>query len=514
MTPIGPRRGLLVPPQICGAGSAGSICEVPLLPRRVVTRETQPLHSENTMTGRLRREVLLFPRQFWLLVGGTFLYLLGYEIGYPFETVYLHARLGVSMTSVGLIIGLPILAGLPVQIAGGAIADRFGRRGLLILGICAGIVLFEGLALAGKLWQVITVIAIEAAFGWAMFSTANNSMLADLTPLVRRADAYGISRVAVTAGMAVGPLVGGLLLGAGLDYRVLFASGGVVCALFLLLVLLRFEESKPAWLAEGGDRLTTLAGYRVVLRDRRFLAFCGIALLPLYGFGQIYVTLPVLLRNSVGTSPADWGLLAALYAGSAVLLQYPVVRRTKRYDKLGLLSIASVCIGAGLAGAAFASRGIGTAACVLLISVGTMLFVPIAPAFVSEMAPAALRGRYMGAWTFVWMGGTALGPTFGGLAMDRLSGRGAYLVILAAALSGALLFALLRNPRTGPSATADTATARRAQQWRARSRRSEAQGEGGRWPAQQRRRSRPDRHRGQARPKRRRRAPGGGDPTS
>jgi MFS family permease len=266
-------------------------------------------------------------------------------------------------------------------------------------------------------------------------------------------------------------------------------------------------------LAEAGDRLTTLAGYRVVLRDRRFLAFCGVALLPLYGFGQIYVTLPVLLRNSVGISPADWGLLAALYAGSAVLLQYPVVRRTKRYDKLGLLSIASACIGAGLAGAAFAPKGIGTAACVLLISVGTMLFVPIAPAFVSEMAPTALRGRYMGAWTFVWMGGTALGPTFGGLAMDRLSGRGAYLVILAAALFGALLFALLRSLRTGPSETADTVTPRRSHQWRARSRRSKAQGEGGRWSAQ-RRRNRPDRYRGQARPTRRRRAPGGRDPTS
>lgn len=486
----------------------GFHCEVPLLPRKVVTKETQPLHSENTMIGRLRREVLLFPRQFWLLVVGTFLYLLGYELGYPFETVYLHARLGVSMTSVGLIIGLPILAGLPLQIAGGAIADRFGRRGLLILGICAGIVLFEGLALAGKLWQVITVIAIEAAFGWAMFSTANNAMLADLTPLVRRAEAYGISRVAVTAGMAVGPLAGGLLLGAGLDYRVLFASGGIVCALFLLLVLLRFEESRPATPADAGGRLSTLAGYRVVLRDRRFLTFCGIALLPLYGFGQIYVTLPVLLRNSVGVSPADWGLLAALYAGSAVLLQYPVVRRTKRYDKLGLLSIASACIGAGLAGAAFAPAGIGTAACVLLTSVGTMLFVPIAPAFVSEMAPTALRGRYMGAWTFVWMGGTALGPTFGGLAMDRLSGRGAYLVILAAALFGALLFALLRGRRTGPSATADTATPRQAQHWRVRSRHSEAHGAGGRWLAQ-RRRNRPGRRRSQERPARRRRTPDG-----
>ena len=191
-----------------------------------------------------------------------------------------------------------------------------------------------------------------------------------------------------------------------------------------------------------------MAGIGVVLRDRRFLAFCGIALLPLYGFGQIYITLPVLLRGSVGVSPSDWGLLAALYAGCGVLFQYPVVRRTRAFDKLAVLAVASVCIGAGLAGAAFAPRGLGTAACIVLISAGTMLLVPIAPALVSEMAPPALRGRYMGAWTVVWMAGTALGPTFGGLAMDHLGGRGAYLVILTAALLGALLFAVLRS-RTG-----------------------------------------------------------------
>ena len=372
-------------------------------PRKVVTSALPP-RLESAVIGRLRPEPLRFPRQFWLLIGATFLYLVGYELGYPFETVYLHGRLGLPMTSVGLIIGLPILAGLPAQIAAGAIADRFGRRGVLILAVCAGIILFEGLALAGRLWQVVMVIAIEAAFGWAMFFTANNAMLSDLTPLGRRPEAYAISRVAVNAGTAVGPLAGGLLLGAGLSFRLLFASGGVICTLFLLLVLLAIKESRPSAPVDAKGRLSTLAGYRVVLHDRRFLAFCAVALLPLYGYGQFYITLPVLLRNSVGISSSTWGLLAALYAGCGVLLVYPVVRHTKGHDKLALLAIASACIGIGLAGAAFAPKGLGTVACILLISAGTMLFVPIAPALVSEMAPTMLRGRYMGAWTFVWMG--------------------------------------------------------------------------------------------------------------
>ena len=268
----------------------------------------------------MRRHALLFPGQFWLLVGGTYLYLVGYEIGYPFETVYLHTHLGISMTSVGLIIGLPILAGLPVQIAGGAIADRLGRRIVLIVAACAAITLFEGLALAREPWQVIAVIAFEAVFGWALYLTANNAMLADFTPPARRSEAYGISRTANNAGMVTGPLVAALLLGIGLGYRALFASGGLVCALFLVLVLVFLKESRPAGVVMGRP---PGGGYRIVLGDRRFLALCAIALLPLYGFGQIYITLPVLLRESVGVSPAQWGLLAALYAGAGVLLPVP-----------------------------------------------------------------------------------------------------------------------------------------------------------------------------------------------
>ena len=119
-----------------------------------------------------------FPKQFWVLAGGTLLFLVGYELGYPFESVCLRNRLGISMSSVGLIVGLPVRAGLPAQIIAVAIADHCGRRGVLILGICASAVLFDGLASAWRLWQVVIVITIEAACGWAMYFTASNAMLA------------------------------------------------------------------------------------------------------------------------------------------------------------------------------------------------------------------------------------------------------------------------------------------------------------------------------------------------
>ena len=152
------------------------------------------------------------PRQYWLLIAGTFVYATGVEMCYPFQTLYLNQRLGLSMTSIGVIIGATLFAGLPFQIVGGAVADRFGRRPVLILAICAGMALYIGLGVAHQLWLVIALFAFEAAFGWAQYLTASNAMVTDLTPLSRRAEAFSISRVALNAGITVGPLVAAPLI--------------------------------------------------------------------------------------------------------------------------------------------------------------------------------------------------------------------------------------------------------------------------------------------------------------
>jgi MFS family permease len=272
-----------------------------------------------------------------------------------------------------------------------------------------------------------------------MFTTANNAMIADLTAPQERARAYSLSRVAVSSGMVVGPLCGSLLLRLGAGFRTLFAGGSALCLAFLVFSLLTFTETKPAPLPSAHSR-SAWAGYRLVLSDRRFLSLCAVTLLPLYGFGQLWVTFPIALHERLGLSAASWGLLITLYALAIVLLQYPLVRRLERYDKTTLMAAGSAFVGVGMGGAALLMRSWPIVVFMLLVSLGVMLLIPISAAAVSEMAPASLRGRYMGAWTLAWTAGTALGPTVGGPVMDLLGIRGAYLLVLACGLAGGGLF--------------------------------------------------------------------------
>ncbi len=113
-------------------------------------------------------------------------------------------------------------------------------------------------------------------------------------------------------------------------------------------------------------------------------------------------------------------------------------------DHVLLMSLSCAALGAGVGVAAFVPWP-ATLACIVSIAAGIVLLIPIASTVVSRLAPAALRGRYMGMWTIVYMGGYALGPLLGGWALDALGGRAAFAVIAAACLAGAALFPLLRH---------------------------------------------------------------------
>jgi MFS family permease len=385
------------------------------------------------------RGLRAFPHQFWVLTLGIFIYVGAAALAFPFEAIYLRQNLHTSMTMIGVVFGLVPLVVMPVQFWGGHLTDRLGRRKVIMLSVLVGVVWFVGFAFINELWQVALLVAVESGFGWPLFQTASNAMIADLLPPEKRQEGFGVTRAAMNFGVVVGPVLAAQALGRfGVSYRTLFLSAAVGCALMVVMMAIWIRESRPASAtqrvrhADGQGR----SGYRRVLHDRVFIVFCLAAVLPVFcigNFGSIYA---VYITSFLGVPSSEWAYLLTLNALIVVLVQIPLVTALRMRNRMILLAISSGLLALGIGGSAFAGPLWSLVVLIIVLSLGETLLSPVASAEVADLAPEAVRGRYMGVWTVVWNGGAALGPAFGGWAMDNIGARQAFVVLLLVGLAG------------------------------------------------------------------------------
>src|SRR5574339_83782 len=93
------------------------------------------------MIDSLKRTYHEYPKLFWIIVGTLFIDSLGSTLLFPFFALYITQRFGVGMTQAGILLGMSSLFGLVGSVVGGALADRFGRRKLILFGL-----VFSGLS--------------------------------------------------------------------------------------------------------------------------------------------------------------------------------------------------------------------------------------------------------------------------------------------------------------------------------------------------------------------------------
>jgi len=396
-----------------------------------------------------------YPRAIWVLLVGTFVYCAGSGLAFPLEGIYLRTHLHASWFTIGILFGLLGLLASPFQIVGGAVTDRVGRRVTMITASISGIVWFVGFAFADRAWQVGVLVVLESALGWPLFLTSSNAMIADVLPQEQRATAYSLIRTAMNVGVVLGPAVGGFALSLGVSFRNVFLCAAAGCAAFLALILIWVEETRPVSAAQRD--VAKPVGYRVVMHDRRFLMFCAVALLPLIPFGQFGAIYSTYITTELGVKASTWPLLLSLNAGIVALLQFVAVALSRGRDPMRLMALASALIAIGIGGVAFAHSLFTLVILVVIMSLGEIFFSPIASSIVSDMAPEAIRGRYMGAWTVMWNGGASVGPLLGGILMGSVGGRGAFGTVLVLGLAGAVLFMLLATGRPLQTITEESA---------------------------------------------------------
>ncbi|MEJ2560238.1 MAG: MFS transporter [Anaerolineae bacterium] len=396
------------------------------------------------MIQRVRLTMADFPREFWILFGGTLVNAAGSGLVFPFFTLYVRQRFGIPMVTIGAAMSVMAGAGLASGAVGGALADRFGRKKLMIGGLTLGATALFSMGLVDSVGAFVGV-AIFMNLISPVFGPASQAMISDLVEPGKRARAYGLIRVAFNLGVAIGPAIGGFL--AERSYFILFASDAITSLIFAGIILFFIAETRPE--VRRGDRAVPQTGYGPLLRDTPFVLFCLVSVAVTAVYAQMNSTWPVFMKENYGILERQYGLMMSLSAAMVVLFQFPITGFTERYGRATMLAwgTALYAIGFGLVG--FVSTAPLFTLALAIWTVGEMVHVPVSQAYVADVAPEDMRGRYMGAAGLTWGIGWGIGPFLAGLVMDRAEPHYVWYGCLVIGLAAAMAFLGLGQRQQG-----------------------------------------------------------------
>lgn len=344
------------------------------------------------------------------LLGTQLLFNVGFFAVVPFLAGILREDFALAGASVGLVLGLRTAAQQGLFLFGGALADRFGARFLILLGCAVRVAGFSLLA-----WSTADVLALTreprlalfiagtvlTGMGGALFSPA-------LEALVARADArrqgsgrkttlFALLAVFGETGAAIGPVVGAALLGWGFAA---VAGGGAVLFVLIALVLCGILPREE----RTGRARRASSSFATVLRDRRYVALALLASVNLLAYNQLYLGYPVELTR-VGAGDGTLALIFATVSILTITLQLPVARLSRRWGearalRLGYLLLTTAFVVLAVTAPRVPADDAGALVPVfvstVLLTLGHLILTPLVLSLVPRFGSEQCWGAYYG----------------------------------------------------------------------------------------------------------------------
>jgi MFS family permease len=330
---------------------------------------------------------------------------------------------GASAASIGLTLSIFGLARLLLNVPLGAMADRHGRRVLLVWGPLVSAV---GMVGSGTATDIPTLLAWRflAGAGSAMYMTGAQIYLIDISAVENRARYIGTNQGALLVGVSIGPGIGGLLAEV-FGFRVpFFAVGGASLAagIYAYLRLPETRQVAAERMAATHTRESATGSWRDVVGSRDFLAVALVtASLFLTRAGSRMTLMPLLAADQFGYSAGPLGLVFTAMAAINLLGLGPAAWAADRFGRKWAIVPSGLLIGSGLFLMAWSETDGYFLISAALLAVGSSVMGPAPAAYAADIAPPELRGLAMGLYRSAGDLGFVLGPLLLGALADASS---------------------------------------------------------------------------------------------
>jgi MFS family permease len=392
-------------------------------------------------------------RRIFVLAFARLVVTLGFASVLPYLGVTLHQERGVPATVVGIIWTAAGLSGALMQWVAGEIADRVGRRPVLL-----GAMVLRTINLAALGYEILhggPILAIAAlcvlnGILRAFFDPVASAMVADLATGERRIAAFSLQRIGVNIGWAFGTMTLVFTRTFHIAYGQMFYASAVVTLLAALAASAIKETAKATTSARPPWRLTDLGAYR---HDRRFMRF----LLATFFFfllqAQLYAPLSLYAADHLKLGLIQVSHVYSLNGWMVVLLQVPAFYYIRRTGTHRVLPIGALAYAASYALCGLATRELHLLLCVASITIAEIISAPAQQTAATGMAPANRIGAYAGLFGLSQAFGQSLGPLLGTSLLDILPDRLTWPLLALCGIAAALLYRDKASPTYQASPT-------------------------------------------------------------
>lgn len=364
------------------------------------------------------------PRPLYALFGATIVNSMGIFV-FPFLTLYLTSRLNMSQSEAGKFMFLISLVYIPGNFIGGKLADKFGRKKLMVITqiISAALYIPCGFQVFSRYvpWLILASVLFDG-----ITDPARTAMMTDLTNPENRRAAFSMTYLGHNVGFAIGSLIAGFLFENASSW--LFWGNAIAIFAATAIVALTVPETKPtqeqidATIGSGSTEEAHDGNIFSALLSRPFLILFTM-ITTWYGFvyAQHRFALPLQTKATFGLSGAAiFGSLMTLNATQVIFLSTPIMALTKKWKPINAVALSGILFAAGFA-------MIGVAGNIWLLYVSTFIWTlgEIVNAtnegtYVANHTPISHRGRFQAILPLIGgIGWTISPPVIGSLIEKR-----------------------------------------------------------------------------------------------
>lgn len=360
-----------------------------------------------------------YPFQFWLMLMGLVISTTGTTMVWPFLTIYASEKLLLPLAAVTSLMTFNSVSGFVSSVIAGSLVDRFGRKGMMVIGLFGMAIVYLGYMPAREFWQFALLMLLSGSFN-PLYRVGTDAIVADMIEPENRTQAYSLVRMGRNVGVALGPILGGLVLSR--SYNIGFITASIALTFFGLLTIFFLKETLQRDPNRHHDSLRDqLRVISEALRNKAFSRMVGSFTLMEICATLMWVVLAVYIKQNYGIGEAQYSWIPTTNALMVIFLQVLITRLTQKHSPTRVMPVGAAFYAVAMLLVALSGNFWGFLLAMIIMTFGELITAPTATAYVANLAPADQRGRYLGFFGLAWYVALSIGPMGTGFLSDSIS---------------------------------------------------------------------------------------------